>query len=451
MTIVSDTEKPREWCPEHDDAASRRYERFLERLLVPACPALPSAEPYGLLPEPSHDEATRQAPCSFSDRLAMLVCLAVTLLILAVIVAAYVFFVFPDSDKAEELYAAETVPDVFLLGEVDDIVYIPGTVEELIEFSFGWEDGFSLSPGLFDEIPEEDGTHAFSLNEQAVTPSLPDGIKEELDSTISDIEEHGAAVSCLFVDVENGLGYAYNIDDDIYGASSFKAPLASFILSHVSDIEGISPSVAEQLRLSVEQSDNAAFVSLSNAYRHTSEFDSWMRDELSIDDESMFSLGDFATYSARDAAKMWTFITRYIDSGTQGAAELAEFCSNTNMSFIRDGIAAAYDKVIEYEANGGGDIALVLAPPESLTVYNKAGWFSDYGTYSSTTDNALIDVDGHRYIMCILTSLPYSESSASLVSDLVSCLFSTRCCLVAQDEISPAAEAEASGISSLAS
>lgn len=448
MTL-NPTEKPIE-CPEHNDVASRQHERFLEQLLVSACPALPSAEPYGLLPEPSRDEATQQVPCSFSNRLAMLVCSAVTLLLLAMNVAAYVLFVFPDSDKAEELSAAEAVPDVFLFGEVDDIAYTPGTVEGLIEFSFDWEGGFSLSPELLDEIPEENGTHAFSLNEQAVPPSLSDGPKDEIDSAIFNIEEHDAAVSCLFVDVENGLGYAYNIDEDIYGASSFKAPLASFILSHVSDNEGISPSVAEQIRLSVEQSDNAAFVSLSNAYRHTSEFDSWMRDELSIDDELMFSLGDFAIYSARDAAKMWAFITSYIDSGTQGAVELAEFCSNTNMSFIRDGVMAAYDKVIEYEADGGGDIALVLTPPESLIVYNKAGWFSDCGTYSSTTDNALIDVDGHKYIMCILTTLPYSESSASLVSDLASCLFSARCCLVAQNEAIPIAEAKASGISSLA-
>lgn len=422
---------------EHPDACDATPPRAVP-LCLPAAPALPAlpppSEPYGLLPQGTTVAPREREERPSTRRFSTIIGIMATLAAVVLVMTEYALIVLPHGEPAfvEDLSAD---PETSQFGDIDDFPYVPSTVEESIELSLLDNGAIALSPSDFDKIRDEEGLYAFSLSGKLDVPVLPPAARSRISSAISGIEDRGGTVSCLFVDVESGLGYAYNVDEEIYGASSFKAPLASYVLSHAHDVDGVPSSTMSQIRSSIEQSDNAAFISLSGKYRHSSAFDSWLAEELAIGDgKRLFRNGDFATYSARDGAKMWMFMSHYLDSGTEGAAILAESCSNTNKSFIRDGVEASREEVVEYELEDkGGKLAIALAPPEDIEVYNKAGWYPGPGSSSSTTDNAIIDVDGHRYIMCILTSLPYSDKSASCVSELAAALFSARGCLVARD------------------
>lgn len=76
----------------------------------------------------------------------------------------------------------------------------------------------------------------------------------------------------------------------------------------------------------------------------------------------------------------------------------------------------------------GINIALVYSRwhcGRSVSVRNKAGWISEDGCYS-TCDAGLIDVDGHSYVMSIMTSMPWSDQSSEAVAAIAKALYDVR-------------------------
>lgn len=309
-----------------------------------------------------------------------------------------------------------------ILLDVSDFEFIPEEENILIDSD---STNIDISPDMFDEIipPAANvGTFTFSLSPDAPVPVLSGNSIADIDDALSQLD--GYPVGFFFMDMQTGTGCAYNIDENIYGASSFKAPFAAYVLSHIYDVDGLSSEQLSQVISSVEVSDNDAFVSLSDAYRHSDDFDAWL-DDLSIDNDEMFSLGDFATYSVRDAAKLWDFMYDYMDSGAEGAAILSDATASTNVSFIRDGVESAADsELIEWETDDG---ALVMAEVvEAVAIHNKAGWLPEEGTFASTSDNAIISIGDRDYMMCILTAAPAYETYQNAVADLARAFFDAR-------------------------
>lgn len=306
--------------------------------------------------------------------------------------------------------------------DVSDFEFVPEEEENVI-IAFD-STNIDISPDMFDEIvpPANNvGTFTFSLSPDTPVPVLSDKSIADIDDALSQLD--GYPVGFLFMDMQTGTGCACNIDKNIYGASSFKAPFAAYVLSHIYDVDGLSSERLSQVISSVEVSDNEAFVSLSDAYRQSDDFDAWL-DDLSIDNDEMFSLGDFATYSVRNAAKLWDFMYDYMDSGTGGAAILSDATASTNVSFIRDGVeSAAGSELIEWETDDG---ALVMTEIVEAVIHNKAGWVPEEGTFASTSDNAIISIDDRDYMMCILTAAPAYETYQNAVADLAIALFDVR-------------------------
>lgn len=312
---------------------------------------------------------------------------------------------------------------------VNDFEFVPENIEQAIIMAQDSVPAIELSPSSFDELqdPADGSVFPFSLNPAAPAPTL-DGQSASAIQTALDALD-GYETGFLFVDMQTGAGYARNIDEDIYGASSFKAPLAAYILSNISDAQGISSWEEQQIVASVENSDNDSFVSLSNSYRHTQAFADWI-ESLSIDDSDghLFSLGDYATYSARDAAKMWCFIYDYMSSGAPGAELLSMSTERTNVSFIRNGVERVVgSELVEWVEPTG---EMYMAERCDAFVRNKAGWFPEAGTFASTSDNAIISVNGRDYMMCILCSAPAYGQYQDAVSELARALFAARICLV---------------------
>lgn len=95
-------------------------------------------------------------------------------------------------------------------------------------------------------------------------------------------------------------------------------------------------------------------------------------------------------------------MSEYLSTDTETSQWLSGLLASTSRSFILDGIA-----------------------DDQVSVRNKAGWISEDGCYS-TCDAGLIDVDGHSYVMSIMTSMPWSDQSSEAVAAIAKALYDVR-------------------------
>lgn len=79
---------------------------------------------------------------------------------------------------------------------------------------------FTVMPAMLDGIDESDEIVSFSLSD-ARAPELSDKNLSAIRTALDNFD--GASVSFGMYDAESGRGIGYNLDQEIYGASSFKA------------------------------------------------------------------------------------------------------------------------------------------------------------------------------------------------------------------------------------
>lgn len=285
--------------------------------------------------------------------------------------------------------------------------------------------GFSLSGGIAPELSEE---HASAIN-------------SALEALVNTSDT--ASAGFVFVDTETGQGFSYNADNKVYGASSFKGPFAAYVCERLietgqtsldANVGGFAEGwgsyyfsgdyqVGELIEASILHSDNAAFGSLRENFSGTTDigdgflsttlsgadtrelFRSWLKgmgaDTSIADDEEWFPF-----YTARDAARLWGTVKVYLDSDTETSQFLAEQLGNTATSFTRDALKDT-----------------------GATVLDKAGWYDDFdysSEYNSVCDNAIVSIDGHSYVLCIMTSAMYSDDSVQKFEDLVRAIVDAR-------------------------
>lgn len=223
----------------------------------------------------------------------------------------------------------------------------------------------------------------------------------------------------VFYDLSSGKGVTYNPDVEVYGASSYKALYALYICESLVETGQVSlddslstyggynmggQTVRDLIDAAVVNSDNDSFIALRAAFDSVG-YEDWIA-SLGIDyDTALDPMSDFPTYCPRTSAKLWREMSEYLSTDTETSQWLSGLLASTTRSFIRDGIA--------------DDQALVR---------NKAGWISEDGCYS-TCDAGLIDVEGHSYIMSIMTSMPWSDRSSEVTAAIAKALFDTRAAL----------------------
>ena len=255
-----------------------------------------------------------------------------------------------------------------------------------------------------------DASTMFSLVDD-VTYAV-DGQFDSLESAITTLESQGYSVGCFFLNLNTGNGISYNLDTRIYGASSFKGPYATYLSEHLIDGgAGLSTSSRGLLDAMVLYSDNDAFTSLRNAY-DSSGFTDWL---TSCDvDAAIANDTHYPRYSARESALLWLRTYRYLETDTEQAQHLTQLFSQTNVSFIRDGVQGVYEE-------GADEFSSSV-----LVVMNKAGWNASGTRFSGLCDAGIIECDGEAYMMSVMCSAPDSESHRSQVSAVAAALFSLR-------------------------
>lgn len=271
-----------------------------------------------------------------------------------------------------------------------------------------------LSKADFNDIPSGDTVQTFSLVDNK-TPTLEDQSLTSLQDALSRAQELGD-VGVVFYDLSSGRGVTYNDDVEVYGASSYKAPYALYICETLVESGQVSldgplatyggysmgwQTVRDLIENAVVNSDNDSFIALRAAFDHAG-YEDWIV-SLGIDcDTALDPMSDFPTYCPRTSAKLWREMSEYLSTDTETSRWLSGLLTSTTQSFIRDGIA-----------------------DDQVLVRNKAGWISEDGCYS-TCDAGLIDVDGHSYVMSIMTSMPWSDQSSEAVAAIAKALYDVR-------------------------
>lgn len=274
-----------------------------------------------------------------------------------------------------------------------------------------------LSKADFNDIPSGDTVQTFSLVDNK-TPALEDESLALLQDALSRAQELGD-VGVVFYDLSSGRGVTYNADVAVYGASSYKALYALYICETLVESGQVSldgplatyggysmgwQTVRDLIENAVVNSDNDSFMALRAAFDHDG-YEDWIAN-LDVDDETALDpMSDFPTYCPRTSAKLWREMSEYLSCDTETSQWLSGLLTSTTRSFIRDGIA-----------------------DDQVLVRNKAGWISEDGCYS-TCDAGLIDVDGHSYVMSIMTSIPWSDQSSEAVAAIAKALYDTRTAL----------------------
>lgn len=276
---------------------------------------------------------------------------------------------------------------------------------------------FAVMPAMLDDIDESDEIVSFSLSD-ARAPELSNKNLSAIRTALESFD--GASVGFGMYDMESGRGIGYNLDQEIYGASSFKAPYALYLCQkHVENGELTIPGLFDEdsaelfgaggytkilIENAICNSDNDSFATLRSMY-DADGYNEWV-DELGIQDTAYTPDSWFPWYSVRSSLKIWTEMYNYWQTGGDTAQWLSSLCGETTVSFLRD-----------------------VVDPLGATVRNKAGWCSgsDYGyDFNGVCDAGIIQLDGRTYVVSVMTGVPDCEENRELVENLIAAIFDAR-------------------------
>lgn len=263
---------------------------------------------------------------------------------------------------------------------------------------------FPVKPADIYAMPASSETWAFSLNPgTALAPELSESAAAGIAQARSYFDERGYRCGYLLVDLETSRGVGGGYDELVYGASTFKGILCAYLCEELVDTGLVPQSRVNSLVTSaIVSSDNNAYRSLYNAYAHSGEgLSAWVAN-LDVGTENVCRFR-FPTYSARESAALWAHIADYLEGGGESAAWLSSLYEQTNVSHIR----AALERGV-----GEGS----LACEGGWRVMNKAGWIA--GSTNSTSDAGIVEIDGRRYVMSIMTSAPDCDASREACTQL---------------------------------
>ncbi len=271
----------------------------------------------------------------------------------------------------------------------------------------------ALTPQAFNSInAASEAAQGFSIMSDADAPTLSTEQAESLAQATTAFTNNGYSVGCFFINLSTGKGIAYNLDERVYGASSFKGPFCTYLCqtlgsneaatgTEVSEDSGLGYSLQSTIRAVIEESDNDGFKRLRNSYSGSG-FNEWL-EECGVKSD-IASDTHYPRYSARESALLWLRTYQYLKTQTNTSQNLASWMLNTNVSFIRSAVGEQ---------------------PGVTHVLNKAGWTSGQPRFTGLCDAGIIECeDGSVYLMSTMSNSPdgvYNGRLTNLASTLFSC------------------------------
>lgn len=280
-------------------------------------------------------------------------------------------------------------------------------------------------------------------------PSLSDEQQASIQAALAPFAENDRTVGFCIVDLQTGSGYAYNIDEQVYGASSFKGPYLVYVCQEVLEPGNLSVGAIDDLAAdTITWSDNSSYHKL----RYTCEgyeektLPNWLAD-MNIS-TTLATDTAFPHYAPRDSLKLWMNAYLYFQTGDEDLVTwMEDLFSSTEFSMIRDAVEleemSGEEALEEQYVDFSTPVELASARLEesrkpSVTVYDKGGWIG------GEEDNALIDagivVEGDRaYLFTIMTGARDTDANRLYVTALAQAVWDAR------ETLRPADLVEAAG------
>ena len=248
-------------------------------------------------------------------------------------------------------------------------------------------------------------------------PVADDGVDTEEgaegdDGEIGEVDT--ANVAFFAIDLEQGRGIAYNLDSYVQGGQSIKVLFAAFFASQFVDTAKATVEVeGKQVATSLDDNQDALYERLRRTYDEYG-WDAWIG---GVGAKSCVSAsGYYPMLTARMEAKAWLNLYKYITSGTYGATWLASLIEGGPNTLT--GQALSTERAIILL--DGGEAAIISPIGASATVWSFGGRQNDQdGGTSCVVENAIVLVDGHSYVICVLTGLADSAGHRDLVADII--------------------------------
>ena len=279
-------------------------------------------------------------------------------------------------------------------------------------------------------------------------PQLSEEGAAQVQDAISAITANNKAVGFAFIDLQTGSGYVYNLDQRVYGASSFKSHVLIYGCQQALETGKTSISrVNSSAQDAIINSDNASYYRMRNAFEGSASesLSAWLS-SMNIS-TTLANDTSFPHYSARESLKLWMNAFLYLnspDSNKEITEWVKKMFSGTAVSMVRNGVDPSSNPVsrekVESVAQelfgvlcagkktvevGEAKKAKASSADESVTVYDKAGWING-SSDDAVCDAGIIEEDGKYYLITIMTNLADGETSRAEVSDLAAALWDQR-------------------------
>ncbi len=212
---------------------------------------------------------------------------------------------------------------------------------------------------------------------------------ELLESIQTEVDSLGSTASFLLLDLETGVGLAYNIDASHYSASTIKANSMCAICYYYP--EALTDYYSD-IEATLVGSSNSAYDTVFHSY-DVNIYNQW-RERARLNNQQYGQ--SYTYYSTREFAQLWLVNWDYLTS--EGDAP------ETLRTWMSDSAHSSY--------------AAVLGTLDGYTVCSKAGW--EYGSLSASSEGGYIVSPGGTYLLCVMTDT--NGDPDKVLADLVALL-----------------------------
>ena len=224
--------------------------------------------------------------------------------------------------------------------------------------------------------------------------------------------ERGYEAGFVLYDFSTGRALAYGLDRSYYCASTVKGPFSAYVAqsvvdgggaslddlleeveivggSGIMDADGVSTyTLAAVVENAILYSDNTAYRLLWRTYGGDG-FASWA--QACGVDASAWGGAEYPSFSARDLAKLWVGIGRYLGSGAASSAWLGAAFAQSGTSFLRGAL---------------GEGAVVLSKPG----FDSNLWHESGIDMGALHDAGIVEDEAGAYLVAIMSNADYDSS-----------------------------------------
>ncbi len=318
---------------------------------------------------------------------------------------------------------------------------------------------------------------------QNYMPSLSEEGQNTIQTALTPFMENEYDVGFILMDLQTGSGYSYNLDQEVYGVSSFKGPVLIYGCQEALEPGILSiDTVNDSASNAIIYSDNNSYYNMRAIFEEYSEISlvNWLAN-MNIDSDVETDTS-FPHYSVRESVKLWMNAYLYFTS-SESDPEIVSWAqdlfSQTEVSMLRAGVDPSFALITDggevyinqtTQTDQGGDqtnseentdqsgdqsnddqssdqqssdqssdqsasqqedtssglsAADMATSGSSIVVYDKAGWLN------GETDDGLCDAgivyDGDKaYLISVMTGAPDGDGTREDVARLVAALWSQR-------------------------